>query len=86
MPITIQVRQGVFRGRYLALALLVLGIPFLFFGIYTYSFERRRWSNSTEGTSGMSKTPLTLIVFGIAAVLGALIGIIKAFGQGSSDE
>ena len=29
----------------------VLGIPFLILGIYSYSFERRRWSNSTDGTS-----------------------------------
>jgi hypothetical protein len=86
VPLTIRVRQGVFRLGHLGWASLILGIPFLFIGIYSYSFERRRWSNSTEGTSGMAKTPLTLIVAAIVLLLTGIVTILKAIAESSSDD
>jgi hypothetical protein len=81
---SVVVRQGVFRGRYLGLALGVLGVPFLIFGIYTYSFERRRWSNSTEGSA--PKTPFVIIIGAIVLVLTGILAIFKAFGSSSDDD
>ena len=85
LDVQTEVRQGVFRMRYLWLAFGVLGVPFLICGIYSYSFEKRRWSNSTTGTSG-PKTPLALLIAILAAVLSALVLIIKAIAESSSDD
>jgi hypothetical protein len=81
VPMTVRVRQGVFRGKWLAWSLFILGIPFLIFGIYTYSFERRRWTNSAEGPSGAPKTALTLLVIGVLGVFIGLFAILKTFGE-----
>ena len=78
-------RQGVFRMRYLGLAFGVLGLPFLILGIYSYSFERRRWSNSTTGSSG-PKTPLALLIVIIVTVLSGLVFLLKAIAESSSDD
>ncbi len=82
---SVRVRQGVFRGRYLGLALLVLGIPFLIFGVYTYTFERRRWTNSDEGPSGAPKTALTFMVGGIVILLTGILVILKALASSNDD-
>jgi TRAP-type mannitol/chloroaromatic compound transport system permease small subunit len=63
----------------------VLGIPFGLLGIYSYSFERRRWSNSSRGTSGMPKTPLVLVVGGVVLLLTGIVVILKAIAESSSD-
>lgn len=86
VPMTVRVRQGVFRGRYLGMAMFFLGIPFLMFGIWGYSFERRRWSNSSEGASGAPKSPMFVLVAGIVMVLGGIVFIIKAIAESSSDD
>jgi len=85
-PLAVRVRQGVFRGGILGWALLVLGIPFLIFGIYTYTFERRRWTNSSEGPSGAPKTALTIVVAAVVVVLSGIVLILKAFAESSSDD
>jgi hypothetical protein len=82
----VRVRQGVFRGMHLVYALVVLGIPFLLLGIFSYSHERRRWSNSTEGTSGMPKTPLVIVVGGVVLLLTGVVLILKAIAESSSDD
>jgi hypothetical protein len=84
VPMTVRVRQGIFRFRYLLLAMGVLGIPFLIFGVWSYSHEKRRWSNSTE-EGGMPKTPLVLMVFGIVGILGGIVAILRAFGSRNDD-
>jgi hypothetical protein len=86
IPMSVRVRQGVFRGRYLGWAVFVLGIPFLIFGIYTYAFERKRWSNSSEGASGAPKTALTILIVAVVVLLSGLVVILKAFGESSSDD
>jgi ribosomal protein S27AE len=86
VAISVRVRQGVFRGKYLGWALLVLGIPFLLFGIYTYSFERRRWANSSDGPSGAPKTALTILVVAIVVILSGVVVILKAIAESSSDD
>lgn len=86
VPLTVRVRQGVFRARYLGLSLGVLGVPFLLFGVYSWSFERRRWSNSSDGPSGAPKTPLTLVVGGIVLLLTGIVVILKAILEASSDD
>jgi hypothetical protein len=86
IPMSIRVRQGVFRGRYLGWAVFVLGIPFLVFGIYSYSFERRRWSNSTEGASAAPKTALTFLIVGVVVLLSGLVVIIKSLAESASDD
>ena len=85
VPLTVRVRQGVFRGKYLYWALFVLGIPFFILGIYSYTLERKRWSNSTQGTSSMPKTPLVIVVGGVVLLLTGIVAIIKAIAESSSD-
>jgi hypothetical protein len=55
------VRQGVFRGAYFALALGMLGIPWLLFAIHAFGFERKRWDQSTYGTAAMPKHGLAIV-------------------------
>jgi hypothetical protein len=86
VPMNVRIRQGVFRGKNLGWALVVLGIPFLIFGIYTYSFERRRWNNSTVGASGAPHNLLTVMIAGVVVVLTGIVLILKAFGNSSSDD
>jgi hypothetical protein len=86
VPVTVRVRQGVFRGRYLLWSILVLGVPFFILGIVSYSHERRRWSNSTQGTSAMPKTPLVIVVGGTVLILTGIIVVIKAILESSSDD
>jgi hypothetical protein len=85
-PLNIRVRQGVFRGKYLGWAMLALGIPFLFFGIYTYTFERRRWTNSSDGASGAPKTALTIVIAAVVVLLSGIVLILKALAESSSDD
>src|SRR5262249_49356304 len=50
------VRQGIFRWRYFFLAFGVLAVPFFFFGLHEWSFEKRRWENASMGVGGAPKT------------------------------
>ena len=84
VPMTVRVRQGVFRWRYLGLALGVLGIPFFIFGLWSYSFEKRRWENSNAGT--MPKTATYIVLAGLGMLLGGIVLIIKAILEASSDD
>jgi hypothetical protein len=86
VPLTVRVRQGVFRGKYLYWSIFVLGIPFLILGIFSYSHERRRWSNSTQGTSSMPKTPLVIVVGGVVLLLTGIVVIFKALAEASGDD
>ena len=86
MPLTVRVRQGVFRGKHLWWSIFVLGVPFLILGIFSYSHEKRRWSNSTEGASAMPKTPLVIVVGGIVLLLTGIVVIFKALAEASSDD
>ena len=86
VPLTVRVRQGVFRLRYFGLALGVLGLPFLILGVYSYSFERKRWSNSTQGASAMPKTPLIIVVGAVVLLLTGVVLLLKALAESSSDD
>ncbi|HTL33968.1 MAG TPA: DUF4178 domain-containing protein, partial [Kofleriaceae bacterium] len=85
VPMNVRVRQDIFRGRYLGLAVGVLGIPFLIFGIWSYSHEKRRWENSTE-ESGPPKTAAIMLVIAIGAIFTGIFAILKAFGNSSDDD
>jgi hypothetical protein len=86
VPLTVRVRQGVFRGAYLGWACVILGVPFFLLGLYSYSFEKRRWSNSTPGSAGPPKTPLALIVGAIVLIFGGVVLLLKAIASSSSDD
>jgi hypothetical protein len=78
----VQVRQGVFRGKYLALACLVLGIPWFAFGLHAWTFERKRWDQSSFGTAAM---PKTTVWFAALSVIGIGIAItVLIFSHGGS--
>lgn len=46
VPLSVTVRQDVFRLRYFGLALLLLGIPFGLVFLHHRSFEKKRWENA----------------------------------------
>jgi hypothetical protein len=50
--LTLAMRQNVFMGSVLLLALAVLGVPALVFWLLQYAFERQRWSNSDFAPAG----------------------------------
>jgi hypothetical protein len=86
VPLTVRARQGVFRGKYLWWSIIVLGIPFFILGIISYAHERKRWSNSSEGTSGMPKTPLVILIGSVVLLLTGIVVILKGLAEASSDD
>jgi hypothetical protein len=84
LPMTVTLKQGVFRGRYLALAMLALGIPLLLVGLVSWSHEKKRWENSTSGKAPIR--PITILVMTFAGVFYAIGAIIKAAAESSSDD
>ena len=46
--VRVEVRQDVFRTSHLVIALGAIGVPGLLFGLWQWSFERRRWKNSGD--------------------------------------
>ncbi len=86
MPINVTLQQGVFRGKWLGWALLILGIPLLVVGLTSYFHEKKRWENSTAG-----KAPFTPVAILVVAIVGVFIGIgaiLKALmnSNSSSDD
>ena len=84
MPINVTLKQGVFRGKWLAWAMLILGIPLLVVGLTSYFHEKKRWKNSTAG-----KAPFTPVAILVVAILGVFIGlgaILKALLNSSSSS
>jgi hypothetical protein len=59
VPLSITVRQDVFRGRYWLLAALFLGLPFGIVAIHAYNFKKKRWENSqlTRSVQGARNEP-----------------------------
>ncbi len=82
----VALKQGVFRGRWLALACLVLGLLWLPLAIHTYMFERKRWDQSTLGTAGAPKNATWLLVFSILGVLFVIVWILKLLARSGSDD
>ena len=83
---TVEVVQDVFRGKYLAWAIFLLGIPCFGFALHAWSFERKRWDQSSYGKEGM---PKNVTWFAVMAVVGLVLGvwfIIKAIASASSDD
>lgn len=50
--VRVEVRQDVFRVSHVLLGLGAIGLPGLLFGIWQWSFERRRWRNSDQNDDG----------------------------------
>jgi hypothetical protein len=82
-PVTITVRQGVFRGRYLWMAFGLFLIPLVAMGLEDWSFERARWENSNVGgTRPKSVLVLAMLVVGFPLV--AVWFILKALAANAS--
>jgi len=79
------VRQGIFRARYFALALVVLGIVYLIFGLHAWSFERRRWDQSSFGKAGAPKSPFSFLIIAIAGLFTVIWALVSAIGSSSDD-
>jgi len=82
MPIDVTLKQGVFRGRWLAWAMLVLGIPLFFVGLISYFHEKKRWENSNVGKAPV--TPVALMILAFVGVFIAIGYILKALAESSS--
>ena len=80
----VTVRQNVFRTRWLLWAFAILGVPALIVGLMSYSFEKRRWENSTTGSPPRTATALLVFMFiGLFVVIWKIItGLLEA----SSDD
>jgi drug/metabolite transporter (DMT)-like permease len=84
MAIQVQVKQGVFRGKWLAWALLFLGVPLLFVGLVSYFHEKKRWENSNSGKAPV--TPVSILILAFVGVFIAIGFIFKAMREASSDD
>ena len=84
MPINVTLKQGVFRGKWLGWAMLILGIPLLVVGLTSYFHEKKRWENSTAGKAPF--TPVAILVVAVVGVFIALGAIIKALMNSSSSS
>ncbi|HET9987005.1 MAG TPA: DUF4178 domain-containing protein, partial [Kofleriaceae bacterium] len=82
MPIAVTVKQGVFRGRWLAWAMLVLGVPLFFIGLVSYFHEKKRWENSNAGKAPV--TPVALMILAFVGVFVAIGYILKSLAESSS--
>jgi hypothetical protein len=80
----VTVRQDVFRWRYLGFAMLILGFPLGILGLMSWSHERRRWENSTEGAA--PKTPFAILVLVFGSVFTLIGYVIKGVLEASSDD
>ena len=78
----VTVKQGVFRGRWLAWAMLVLAIPLFFVGLISYFHEKKRWENSNVGKAPV--TPVALMILAFVGVFIAIGFILKALAESSS--
>ncbi|CAN5437776.1 hypothetical protein BH11MYX1_BH11MYX1_07330 [soil metagenome] len=84
LPINVTLHQGVFRGKWLAWAMVILGIPLLVVGLTSYFHEKKRWENSTAG-----KAPFTPVAMLVVAVVGVFIGLgalLKAVSSSSRSD
>ncbi len=84
IPVSIVIKQGVFRGRWLAWAMLILGLPLLLVGAVSYSHEKKRWENSNAGKAPI--TGVTILVMSIGGVFVAIVFLIKAMASSSSSD
>ena len=84
MPINVTLKQGVFRGKWLAWAMLILGIPLFVVGLTSYSHEKKRWANSTAGKAPF--TPVALLILAVVGIFVAIGAIIKAVLSSSSND
>jgi hypothetical protein len=82
----ITVKQGVFRGRYYLLALGTMFTLYLIFGLHAWSFERRRWDQSSFGKEGAPKTPFSFLLVAIGGLFTVLWALISAIGSSSNDD
>jgi Domain of unknown function (DUF4178) len=84
MAIQVQVKQGVFRGKWLAWAMLVLGVPLLFVGLVSYFHEKKRWENSNAGKAPV--TPVSILILAFVGVFIAIGFIFKAMKESRGDD
>ncbi|MEO8844245.1 MAG: DUF4178 domain-containing protein [Kofleriaceae bacterium] len=84
MPIHVTLKQGVFRGKWLAWAMLLLGLPLLVVGLVSYFHEKKRWDNSNAGKAPV--TPVTILILAFVGVFIAIAFVLKAMKEGNSDD
>jgi hypothetical protein len=84
MPITVTVRQGVFRGKWFGWALLLLGLPLALIGLMSYFHDKNRWSNSNTG--GAPTTPVSVLILMFVGLFLAIGWLIKALLEANSDD
>lgn len=84
LPVQVTIKQGVFRGKWLAWAMLFLGLPLLFVGMVSYFHEKKRWENANNGKAPW--TPVGLLVIAFIGVFIAIGAIFKAMAEASSDN
>ena len=84
MPIHVTLKQGVFRGKWLGWAMLILGIPLLIVGLTSYFHEKKRWENSTAGKAPF--TPVALIVLSVVGIFVVIAAIFRNLPSGGNDD
>ncbi len=84
--LTVALHQGVFRGLYLILALLVLMVPYTIVAALANSVETKRWENSTVSASAKPSSGMGIAFWGIRLVFVGIAAIISAFANSSSSS
>jgi hypothetical protein len=80
----VALKQGVFRGKWLGLACLVLAFLWVPLAIHAYMFERKRWDQSNTGTAPKNAT--WLLVWSLMGPLLLVVLILKLFARSSSND
>jgi hypothetical protein len=75
---SVTVRQDVFRGIYLAIAILLLGIPAVLLGLLGFSREHKRWDNSSLGAEHAPRRGLVIALLAGLVTAGGAIFVIWA--------
>ncbi|HUJ58269.1 MAG TPA: DUF4178 domain-containing protein [Kofleriaceae bacterium] len=79
VPLTVTVRQDVFRLRYFAWAFGILWLPLFLLGLHTWSFERRRWDDANVEHK-VRRPVVVWVSMAIGFVIAAWL-VFKLFGS-----
>ncbi|MFT3699807.1 MAG: DUF4178 domain-containing protein [Kofleriaceae bacterium] len=82
--VDVKVVQGVWRGKWFAWALFILGLPLLIVGLVSHFHEKKRWENANAGKAPV--TPVAVIIVCVTGLFLVIGAIFKAMAESSSSS